>query len=178
MKSGLLTPKANNWTFGFLWFSRRFKARIASFADTDFERIWSHISRLRAMSSVPAGIKSDVALSGFLVSEKSVCGKGQKSLTNSIVYLGSTPYPRSQTWHLRRIMNAGSGGCLLTVNWQIGASLKPLLTKQSVGLCARFEKNKDTIATALYNKSSPSCRDKGNWIAHKHIGLPPYTHLQ
>lgn len=36
---------------------------MASFAGTDFERIWSHISRFKAMSSPPAGNNSEVALS-------------------------------------------------------------------------------------------------------------------
>ena len=39
------------------------RARIASFAGADFERIWSHISRLSAMSSEPEGKSSEVALS-------------------------------------------------------------------------------------------------------------------
>jgi hypothetical protein len=47
-----------------LWSSLRFKERIASFAGTDLERIWSLISRFSAMSSVPAGASSEVALSG------------------------------------------------------------------------------------------------------------------
>lgn len=58
-----LTLSASSCTFGFLWFKRRLRARIASFAGTDFERIWSHISRLRAISSPPAGKSSEVALS-------------------------------------------------------------------------------------------------------------------
>lgn len=37
---------------------------MASFAGADFERIWSHISRLSATSSEPAGMSSEVALSG------------------------------------------------------------------------------------------------------------------
>lgn len=39
---------------------------MASFAGADFERIWSHISRLSATSSVPAGMSSEVALSAGL----------------------------------------------------------------------------------------------------------------
>lgn len=59
----VLTPRARICTFGFLWLRRRLSARMASFAGADFERIWSHISRLSATSSAPAGISSEVALS-------------------------------------------------------------------------------------------------------------------
>ena len=59
-----LTPRARIWTFGFLWLRRRLRARMVSFAGADFERIWSHISRLSATSSEPAGMSSEVALSG------------------------------------------------------------------------------------------------------------------
>lgn len=58
-----LTPRARICTFGFLWLRRRLRARMASFAGADFERIWSHISRLSATSSAPAGMSSEVALS-------------------------------------------------------------------------------------------------------------------
>ena len=60
---GIRTPSARSWTFGFLWFSLRFMARIASLGVTDFDRIWSDISRLSAMSSEPDGKSSEVALS-------------------------------------------------------------------------------------------------------------------
>lgn len=60
----LHTPNARSCTFGFLWFSRFLRARIASLGGKLFERIWSHISRLRAISSVPVGISSEVAFSG------------------------------------------------------------------------------------------------------------------
>lgn len=59
----VLTLRARICTFGFLWLRRRLSARMASFAGADFERIWSHISRLSATSSAPAGISSEVALS-------------------------------------------------------------------------------------------------------------------
>lgn len=62
-KQATRTPRASNCTFGFLWFNLRLSAVMASFEDTDLERIWSHISRLRAMSSVPDGKSSEVALS-------------------------------------------------------------------------------------------------------------------
>ena len=65
-----LTLSANNWTLGFEWFRRRLSARIASLAETDLDRTWSHISRFRAMSTEPDGSKSDVALSDNNVSSE------------------------------------------------------------------------------------------------------------
>jgi len=58
-----LTPRASNWTFGFLCPMRRFRALAASLGDTCFDRIWSQISRFSARSSDPAGRFSEVARS-------------------------------------------------------------------------------------------------------------------
>ena len=41
---------------------------MASFGGTDLDRIWSQISRFKAMSSEPAGRSSEVALSAGEVS--------------------------------------------------------------------------------------------------------------
>jgi hypothetical protein len=57
------TLSARSCTFGFLWFRRRLSAPAASLAGSVLDRIWSHISRLSAMFSAPAGRSSDVALS-------------------------------------------------------------------------------------------------------------------
>lgn len=57
------TVNASNCTFGFLWFSRRLRARIAVCGGTAFALIWSQISRLSTMSSPSVGSSSDVALS-------------------------------------------------------------------------------------------------------------------
>jgi hypothetical protein len=57
------TVNASNCTFGFLWFSRRLRARIAVCGGTVFALIWSQISKLSTMSSPSVGSSSDVALS-------------------------------------------------------------------------------------------------------------------
>lgn len=57
------TVSARSCTFGFLWFNLRLRARIASLGCTCFALIWSHISRLRTISSWSVGRSSDVALS-------------------------------------------------------------------------------------------------------------------
>ena len=62
-QQSVLTLKARSCTLEFLWFNRLFNARIASFGWTDFERIWSDISRFKAISSEPDRNSSDVALS-------------------------------------------------------------------------------------------------------------------
>lgn len=85
------TLRANNWTFGFLWFSLRLSPRIASLGWTLFERIWSHISRLSAISSCPAGSNSDVAFSKVQGVNMPFRRVERVALTYSFVHLGWSP---------------------------------------------------------------------------------------
>ena len=70
---------------------------MASFAGADFERIWSHISRLSATSSAPAGMSSEVALSAGCQCSTSATKK--TVLTDGLVDLGRSPKPAGQRCH-------------------------------------------------------------------------------
>jgi hypothetical protein len=66
----LLTPKAEIWTLPFLLASLVLRLCIAGFAGTVLLLIRSHISRLRAISSVSGKFNGEVAFSVVRVDSK------------------------------------------------------------------------------------------------------------
>lgn len=72
---------------GFWWFSLFLMDCMAVFGATVLLRIWSHISRFRAMSSSPASLSSEVAFS--------VEGRGSRQPEGSRLQSSGTAYQAS-----------------------------------------------------------------------------------